>query len=467
MGKYDELVKPMKHRAAVVKDSLENIVSFSSSMTGQNLVNTLCEAFETVIRSNEEILVEKMLNQRKNQPQKEENCFSKDEVECLEVVATTADQNLAHLKNMLQMSDGVCISNFINSEKSLETSISDQRDELKKHACLEWTPSLNDIVMHAVSNAMSLVKIPQIQNATLTEVVLNAEEIERLEKTVDWKTLESKTVEDVKDSDFGVSSEVFQLRVDSEKVRLGILKQKVRKRVSVTSNAENVKDEFAKYWSVYFCSFTNCLAESVFRVRDRIAFFMKDTRDVNVYCVDTGNLLRAYKLPKNLEPLKFRLLSNRNSFFLVWNSEKLRIEFCHLSPDKGYLAMSEKPELLNSYKETYVFVDKQCNLTVYEKTNKIQLQISRLQHGLFHVDNILFENSNIFRMFDYKFMTSVKCVVDLTKTGSANRFHVESITKFKLPNPIEPYADYMGVIDDMYYVIVGKKFFSAGLCISK
>ena len=82
---------------------------------------------------------------------------------------------------------------------------------------------------------MSLGKRLHIQKATLTEVVLNAEE--RLEKTVDWRTMESKSVEDVKDSDFGVSSEVFQLRLDSKKVNLGILKRKVRKRVSVTKIA--------------------------------------------------------------------------------------------------------------------------------------------------------------------------------------------------------------------------------------
>lgn len=185
MGKYDELAKPMMHRAQVVMDSLGNIHKFSSSMTGQNLVATFCDAFERVIRSNENSLIERMSNQRKTQKPNDETHFSKDEIQCLENVAKTSNQNLEHLKNMLKMSDGVCVSNFMDSEKCLETSISDQREELTRHAYLDWSPSLNDIVMDAITNAISLVKIPQIQNVALKEVLLNAEEIETFEKKVD------------------------------------------------------------------------------------------------------------------------------------------------------------------------------------------------------------------------------------------------------------------------------------------
>ena len=466
MGLYDELMKPMKHRAGVVKTSLENIRQFEDSMNGDNLVKTLCEAFERVIRANEAILVERANSQKTAQKPNEKTCFSKSQIEALEFVAENADRNLLKLKNMLKMSDGVTISNYIDSKDGLESSVGDQADELKRHAYLEWTPSLPEIVMHSVINAIGLVKTPQIQNVFLNTVLLTAEEIGKIQKTVDWKTLDgTSSGDESKNSDFGVSSEIFQLRVENEKVHFGVLKRKMSKRRSVTSGScseENVKEEFSKFWDANSLLFNNCSVQSVFRVRDRIAFYMKDTRDVYVYSLDSGNLLRAYTLAENLYPLKFRLLMNKGSFFVVWNSEKCRVEFCHLSPEKGFLAIREKPDLLNSYKDTFICVDKQNNLTIYDRLSKLQLEVSHLQHGMFQINDILFETSNVFRMFDYKFMTSLKCIVDLSKTGSANRFWVESFTKFTFPLPGQSTVQYMGVMENMYYIIADGKFFTAG-----
>ena len=163
MEKYETLSKPIKHQEDVVKNGANFISRWSRPLSREKLTETLRKVYESVIASN---VWDKYAPQSCDEPIS--NCS-----DLLEIVSQ-GENNATLLKNLLGMSDGQCVKNFVVSESNFETSVSKQKKELEKHIFLEWTSNLESIVKSSIRTAARKIKLPKMKKVDFEVVSIGS-----------------------------------------------------------------------------------------------------------------------------------------------------------------------------------------------------------------------------------------------------------------------------------------------------
>ena len=184
LNKIEEKSKPLKHLETVSEELSTKVCDFRSSLSEENLVETLKSLYNGVVESN-------LASWIKIVDEKIEKCESQMSVEGsapetssigsstgslqkfvrpdvfrkhIRGVRDEVDNDTKCLKKMLLLSNGKCITQFNEAKSGVKSSIEKCEMELRKHACLEWSTDVNDIILNSISDALSSLKLYLIQN---------------------------------------------------------------------------------------------------------------------------------------------------------------------------------------------------------------------------------------------------------------------------------------------------------------
>ena len=166
LGEFEKLAKPMSVQESQVRSVLSHHQALYPGLTLDTLVDFLCEKFSASLRNDGQNLV---------------NIVEKKSVACSEteanqnvfVVSQKSGDQIASLRKMLSMSDGVCVSTFLESTSQLEPSIEEQKKELNVFTVRSWTNSLDNIIKGSVASAVAAWEFPNVlrQNIWCLDVV--------------------------------------------------------------------------------------------------------------------------------------------------------------------------------------------------------------------------------------------------------------------------------------------------------
>ena len=161
LTKFDELGKSVKRREFIETDSFEARDRISNLLEREMFANTLTETFSTVIQNNAMELFE-----LKPKSAKIERC------EKVSSLCERSDRTILETRNLLRISDAVCIQKFLDSEEKIESVLDQPSRSVKTHVCLQWSKSSEDLALNFIKSAVKAIEIPGIQRMNYKNVTL-------------------------------------------------------------------------------------------------------------------------------------------------------------------------------------------------------------------------------------------------------------------------------------------------------
>ena len=163
---FEKLAKPMSVQESQVRSVLSHHQALYPGLTLDNLVGFLREKFSVCLRNDGQNLMNivKKKSMPNSKSEANQNVF---------VVSKKSSDQIASLRKMLSMSDGVCVSTFVESTSQLKSSIEEQKKELNVFTVRTWTNSLDNIIKSSVASALAAWEFPNAlrQNILLVDVV--------------------------------------------------------------------------------------------------------------------------------------------------------------------------------------------------------------------------------------------------------------------------------------------------------
>ena len=118
---FDSLAKSLARRRSMAEKCYQSCQELYPNLGHDTFIKDLCNRFERSLRSNAPKCIDKV-HRKLNQLKNPDSIF---------VIMEKADTQVVNLRNLLSLSDSVCVSSFIRNEPDVKASIKDQNSKLR------------------------------------------------------------------------------------------------------------------------------------------------------------------------------------------------------------------------------------------------------------------------------------------------------------------------------------------------
>ena len=451
LNNIEEKSKPLKHLETVSEDSSKRVGDFRSSLSEENLVETLKSLYNGVIESNLSSWIEFVDQIKKREmPEMTDEDATKISSSDVSIVASShggsndlsnasadekfrtliqsevfrdhirevtegVEKSTESLKKMLLMSEGNCITNFKGNETVIKASVGNCDEELGKHACLEWSAEVDDIIRNSISDALRSFKLCLIQS-------IRVETVKHYKKVpfgaavtkIDSLNLSDSSATHTLGKDYQYLSPVLSSSIEKETCLLRVLKK------------ENNKSSSTLLEAIYFPSeVTFALSEIE---NSAVVALCTKSHLLLFFCLKSHTVIEQRQLEASSFPVGFCQLFNKSFRLDLWNSEE-KI----LLAEKEEIQMESKlrPKFIKRSCNRLHLVDSSNNIVIYDTIAKTEIHIKHFHHGFSSMDNILIENREKMLLWDYKMKLVLVCSISLS--SDQKNFAVLKLIKFDLP----------------------------------
>ena len=168
LNKFEQLSKSLAFRETDVRDVTKLNDELYGGLSNNNLTDFLCDKFVSVLRNNHSSWTNVAEFDRK---------MLKTASTVVDVfsVSTTASSRVADLRNILTLSDGFCVSTFLESKSTFDSSIDEQNSELDIHTARSWCNNLDNLMKFSIESSLKHWQIPEIYRQKVPNIeVINA-----------------------------------------------------------------------------------------------------------------------------------------------------------------------------------------------------------------------------------------------------------------------------------------------------
>ena len=340
------------------------------------------------------------LNQEKFlSTESESGAVSEKDREVLKEVTARAECSFFNLKDVLTLCEGNLTSKYLEIEKLLRNSITDQRKQLEQHVCLKWTKDLDVLFEAAIENAVSSIEVPELIKMTPKVVKMWTKVTERSHQILNGNDMKVTATSEIS-RNFDSSNDVFGVVKSDGVVNFCVLD------VKIGDPAHPLR------WSLETFDLRDCEVESVFIWSNWLAMCNK-SNNVFIYNLETQIIEYEFLQDKSTVPLDLIFWDDESFSCASWNVDRKLIEFYPKSTPSDTLLLDEKPVLFRCSINHYAVIDSFKNVTVFCPGKNLRLNINYTHHGLIAVDNIKWNSEKSLFLFDYKNLLVVEFQIDL------------------------------------------------------
>ena len=450
LNEIEEKSQPLNHLETVSEDSSKKVGDFRSSLNEKNLVETLKSLYNGVIESNLTFWIE-ILNKIKKRevPEKTDEDPAKISTSDVTIGSSYHDSSsdLAHsladkklrkrihsdvfrdhirevtggvdkstecLKKMLLMSEGNCITHFNESEILIKASVEDCEETLGKHACLEWSADVDEIIRNSISDALRSFQLCLIQSISV-EIVkpFYKAPLKTVVTKIDSLNLsDSSTHHTVRKDQY--LSPMLSSSTEEKSFYLRVLKTELGSSSTLRETVHFPSSEFS-------FALKNIEKAAV------VALYTK-SQSLFFFCLRSLRVIEQRHLDDSSIPVGFCQLLNMCFALDLWNSEE-KILFV----EKEQIRMKSKlrPKFIKRCCHRIHIVDVSNKIVIYDTKAKTELLIRHFHHGLSSIDNIVVENPRKLLLCDYKM--KLVLVSSISLSIDQKNFTVLKLIKFDLP----------------------------------
>ena len=389
LGEFDTLSKPLAERKAFVDDSYKHRNELYPQLSADNFVDMLTTFFANSLRNNESKWKELIL--------------SLDSFEQVNAIHDRADSDICSLRSMLTMSDGDCISSFLDSQTNLELSIAEQKTEIQKPNSFKCCASLDEIVDGCIKKSIELWKIPHVQLKYYDS--LKFKQYDEYDGFWRWDSTYLDRIL------YGLSISSTQLSFFSFNYFGGFIQH----------TRSNLKPEFS--------------VRSVFKCEDKVALLSNDNtiriQGIKDNFMDEKPLQEPITLDVGLKLLSFSYCPYpfNYSTFICWNSKELSIQSrTNDTIDWEIPGCLMKPKLFAMNDFNAAFLDDTNKLTIFNLDTKLIIEALPVHHGMYSIDNVSLVDHDKAFLFDYQAKTVAEIDICLSSTVNS-KWEVKKIFK--------------------------------------
>ena len=293
---------------------------------------------------------------------KESKILRLDSLEQVNAIHDRADSNICSLRSMLTMSDGVCISSFLDSQTNLESSIAEQKAEHGKQNFLTWCLSLEDVTEGCIKRIIESWKLVLIE-----------------QKEFSWLEF----------FPFACVSVLGNPDLDCLLYEISVSENHLS--FIIIENGFPVKLRQKLHPSLKF--------RSVFKCKDMIALISKENF-IRIYNMKRKLLHRPTSIDVSLDVIWFSDYSNDEVSLVGWNSKMRCIQSVTNNVLNWKITCLNKPKSFTMNDCTAAFLDVNNNLTFYNSSTKLSMEVLSPHHAMSRIDKISFagHDSVFFRL---------------------------------------------------------------------
>ena len=400
--KHDETLKTLKRKCHSAQLAFDHVSSLDSQLSSDNVVQTLLKLFDEVIRDNAEKWVSlvsiktKRLNESSVAPQR-----LQDSVDEIKEGIAVVENNIQSFQKLMQLSDGVCISDFVKSEERYKADIQGQTGLMNKKHLLKWTKSLKLLAVSAIEEMLNSLEMPKENCPSLyrRSFIANTVETSHLTLPSDEKLgllstngIPRAYVDDSTESCYDWSSDLLSTSLDTDFSVVEVAK--------FDEHPESIPWELLPMRvKVVKVKFSHPDILRIFRFKRNLALYLKDS-SVLIYSLASLTLVTRFEMDVNLTPLKLYRCETKFDF-IIWDSKRRRVGFSYENADSEGIPCQSCPELVDYRGSVLAFADNMGQITIYDRKIKSYLKVLPCNHGLFCV-NKLAVDENILRLWDYQ-----------------------------------------------------------------
>ena len=163
LDRFEKLSKSMAFRETDVLNIAKHNEDLYPGMKPEHLNEFLTKKFANVLKTNQAEWAN-LINW-----DKELHTKHKSFIETVKNVNGRAGGCVADLRKLLSLSDGVCVSSFLDSKLNFDASIKEQNSELEVHTVQTWCNSLDNLIKYSIESAL---KAWEFQNINRRRVIL-------------------------------------------------------------------------------------------------------------------------------------------------------------------------------------------------------------------------------------------------------------------------------------------------------
>ena len=168
LNKFEQLSKLMSSRETDVRDVTKINEELYGGLSKETLTDFLCDKFVRVLRDNSSDWrnVADFDTKRLKTASTLNNVVSAN---------TAASSRVADLRKILTLSDGFCVSTFLELKSTFHSSIKQQNSELGIHTAKSWCNKLDNLMKFSIENSLKHWKIPELYRQRVSDIeVINA-----------------------------------------------------------------------------------------------------------------------------------------------------------------------------------------------------------------------------------------------------------------------------------------------------
>ena len=435
----EKRTKELKHKESMARNCFNFISNIKTSLDDENLTKTLLEMYQKVIETNTELWIESNAVVKEDVTEEAAE-LTEESFQQLEKIVAIGDARCIELKQLLQMSDGTCISNFTKYEESFLESVQKQEGQLEQHHRLKQKRSLHSLVKDSVKNVFERFKLPVVETFVISQMDLTKKNLEYTEtflKAPDKEFEKLPTEKQPCCCDYAV----FSFRCDGGTQKFHV--------VNVTDAPWIVETVVVDGWKVK-------------EVSQKLGFLAlcNEENTVFVYSLQERSFVYKYSLDISSFHLNLIIWSNGYYSSCVWNSANNQIDSQPRPSFTKSLDCPIRPKMTEHFSNMFSVVLQTNDVILFSHPNEFQVHLSQIEHGLSCIDNVKLESQNKIFLFDYKFRMVVSFKLNF-QSGESEECLVEEVLKVSLPcdEPIE----FMSVMEDNLIAYVNGEAYAAKL----
>ena len=369
LNHFDELAKPMARRKSFIEIFFENQLELHHNLGPNKFVNFIRKSIVRILQSNAlkyiNIVRRPLLDERRK----------RDSI-CR--IVEKADLQIVNLRQLLSVSDSVCVSYFMRGKTDVDDSIKEQKSELSDRVVIEWAPSLDAMIEESISCLLKQWKVPGLRS--LREIPASFSAITPNSSSY---SIDSDVVIDIKTEETSVSFTSLETSVVSRLMR-------TKETLTIVKYEFDVPD-----------------VESVFKSKDIVALVCP--KQLSLYNLVDKKKLKQIELDVGVEVMAFR--GNWSEFEIVaWSPNALFVLQISCYPQgKHSLPCKTKPKLAELAPYKVAWIDGTGKVTVFDWMNQLEIAVFPHHHGLTNIHQLCFTGCGIvwLILFDYEAKVAV------------------------------------------------------------
>ena len=374
LEQFDQLSKPLAERRNDADISLELKTDAFPDLGIENFSRSLCNNFERIVQENSS---------------KWEK--SSREPDVIHAIGDRVDSNITTLRSMLTMSDGVFVSQFLNSQRSFDSSIQEQEREIESHGNAKWCRTLDSIINDCINDVVATWNLPAYERRPFRKLTFKGTKTVYLPSQ--WET--------------------FVYDLTSTKNQVSFLYFSQSKDVSIS-----------KRWCCSALGNQRFLCKS----GNAVALIDDENNCMSFYDVEATKLFgEPRKFSKTLKILgvvdEYNPILVRKRFFF-WNETS---SYLHSKPYSLYKPVEEwkipcdsKPKLLKFKDDVLLFVQDDNKVTIYDSKTQLNVQVIPRHHGMSQIDDVVICSRTSALFLDYGNKTVLVCGFTLSHRSILN-----------------------------------------------